>query len=125
MGPDLLCNPRHVRRILAARMVQLHENVLLDAAGTYAHTDHPVAQRHGLLDIMGDKDDCLPGLQPDSLHLYKQQIACLRVQRRERLVHQQNVRFQGQRTGNRHTVAHAPGKLVRTIVRKANQMHAL
>ncbi|MNI30934.1 hypothetical protein D3C73_847960 [compost metagenome] len=68
-----------------------------------------MADAYGFLDVMGDEDDgaLLLGLQADqfALHFAADQW----VQRRKRLVHQQDGRVVGQRTGQAHSLLHAAG----------------
>ena len=61
----------------------------------------------------------------DPLQLVVQQVAGHRVERAERLVHQQHVGVLGQRPGQRHPLAHAAGQLVRALVAEPGQVHGL
>ena len=51
--------------------------------------------------------------------------AGLRVDRRERLVHQQDLRLVGQRAGDRHALLHPAGELPRVAVQEAREAHRL
>ena len=81
------------------------------------------------LDVVGDQDHGLVqlGLQPDQLVL--QGVADDRVDRAERLVHQQHRRVRGQRPGHPDALLLAAGELVRIAaghVRvQADQVHQL
>ena len=52
----------------------------------------------------------------DPVQFVVQQVPGHRVQRAERLVHQQHVRVLGQRPGQRDPLPHAAGQLVRPLV---------
>jgi hypothetical protein len=54
-----------------------------------------------------------------------QDVAGHRVERAERLVHQQDVRVLRQRTGEGHALAHTAGELVRPLLAEAAQPHDL
>src|SRR2546429_641033 len=60
----------------------------LDPAGSRGQYRHPLAEVHGLLDAVGDEHDGLAGVLPDPQQLVLQALPGLRVERRERLVHQ-------------------------------------
>ena len=78
---------------------------------TGAHDDDFGGQQHRLLHIMGDEEAgftlLLPGLEQVLLKL----SAGLRIQRAERLIHQQHLRRRCVGSGNRHALLHAAGKL--------------
>ncbi len=57
-----------------------------------------------------------PGLAPEPLELVVQHVAGHRVERAERLVHEEHVGLLGERTGERDPLAHAAGQLVRQLV---------
>ena len=63
-------------------------NVVGDAPGTASHHDHPIGQRHGLTDIMGNEDNGRPLLDPQSFKVALQLFPGQRIERTERLVHQ-------------------------------------
>jgi hypothetical protein len=56
---------------------------------------------------MSDEHDCLPGPLPYPLELFLQRITGLRIQRRERLVHQQDLRLHGQAPRKLNSLLHA------------------
>src|ERR1022692_2075774 len=81
------------------------------------HHADPVGHRQGLLLVVGDEErgraqpllhrlDLLPELQPD-----------LGIERRQRLVEQQDLRLDGQRAGPRNALLLAAGQLVRVLPR--------
>ena len=61
------------------------------------------------------------GLAPEALELVVQQVARHRVERAERLVHQQHVGVLRQRPRERDALAHAAGELVRPLVAEARR----
>ena len=108
VGADEVCDEGTGRRAQDRRRV----GVLLQDAALAQHGD-PVTEAHRLLDVVGDEDDRLAhlGLQPQELLL--QPSPGDRVDRAERLVHQQHRRVGGQRPGDPDPLALAPGQLVR------------
>lgn len=70
---------------------------------------------------MRDEDDGLAGALPDAPQLVLEGLAGLRVERRERLVHQQHVRVVGQRAGDRDALAHPAGEFVGVPVLEAGE----
>ena len=76
-----------------------------------AHHGDPVADPHGLLDVVGDEDDRLADglLQAQELRL--QPLADDGVDGGERLVHQQHRRIRGQRAGDAGPLALPAGQL--------------
>src|SRR5450631_1651948 len=84
----------------------------MDAARPSLEHDHPVAEQHRLLDRMGDKNHGGRPFIPDAQQLELQNLARLRVDRRERLIHQQHIRFDGERTRQPAALLHAAGHLI-------------
>ena len=98
-----------------ARAGQGQAQFFLDAAGPLRKHQHAVGELGGLLDVVGDEDD-RAGARGERMHQFPAQPqAGLVVQRRERLVHQQDVRVTRQRAGQFHPLAHPAGKLVRVV----------
>ena len=58
---------------------------------------------------------------PDAQQLDLHQVAGLRVERRERLVHQQHVGIGGERAGEADALLHAAGQLVREMALEAGE----
>ena len=77
------------------------------------HDDHPVAQEHRFLDIVGDQHhrDAFPC--PDALQFALQAAARECVQCAKRLVEQQHAGAVNQPSCDRHALRHAPRKLMR------------
>ena len=72
---------------------------------------------------MGDEDDRLAAAFPQPDQLLLQQDARLRVQRRERFVHQQDRRIDGERAGHADALLHAARELVRIQMAEAIKTH--
>lgn len=92
LGEDLLC------------AADLH-----DASGSH-HCD-PVAEVHRLVEVVGDEDDRLAELLLDLDELLLHLAADQRVERREGLVHEQDVGVGGERTGEPDALTHPAGEL--------------
>ena len=75
-----------------ARMRERNVDDLLDPAGLRGHHHGAVAEQQRLLDRVGDVDHGLAGLLPDAHQFGLQDHAVLRIERGERLVHQQHRR---------------------------------
>ena len=85
--------------------VALHEAAL-------AHDRDPVAEPHGLVDVVRDEHDRLAQPLLDAEELPLQPLARQRVDRAERLVHQQHRRVGRQRAGHADALRLAAGQLV-------------
>ena len=99
-----------------ARLLQIHRDFANDAARIGREQQDAVAHQHRLLDIVGDDDDALDrqlAVAPQFDEIGAQRFRGEHVERRERLVHQQNVRMHDQRAGKADALAHAAGKLAR------------
>ena len=82
-----------------ARPRQTDRNHLLDAARPRRHHDHFVAQQDRLLDRVGDEQHGLVRAVENAQQLLLHDDLGLRVERGERLVHQQDRPLQDQRAG--------------------------
>src|SRR6266508_1920831 len=80
--------------------------------GTAGQQHHAVTQADRLAHVVGDEDHGQAGGLPELLELVVEQVAGDRVQRTERLVHEQHVGLLGQGAGERDPLAHAAGQLV-------------
>ncbi|OLT20400.1 hypothetical protein BJF78_09935 [Pseudonocardia sp. CNS-139] len=85
------------------------------------HHDHPVGQQHRLVDVVRHEQGGDPLLHPDPRQLQVHPPPRHRVQGAERLVEQQDVRFEGERAGDRDALAHAAGELARPRVLEAGE----
>ena len=101
-------------------------DVLLgDPAGPAGEQHHPVAEADRLADVVGDEQHGEPGARPERLELVVEQVAGHRVERAERLVHEQDVGLLRERPGERGALAHAAGELVRALVAEVLEVHHL
>ena len=100
-----------------------HVDDLLDAPRPAGHHDDAVGEIDGLLDAVSDEEDRprIDAGEPDQLLLHHD--ARLRVERAERLVHQEHVGLEhiGARDGD--ALLHAAGELVRKGALVALQVH--
>ena len=92
--------------------------VLLELAALGEDRD-PVAHPHRLVDVVGDEHDRLAQLALQPQELVLQPVADDRVDRAERLVHQQHRRVGGERAGHADPLALAAGELVRVAARRS------
>src|ERR1044072_8384392 len=107
--------PRQVDRELADR-VRLR-------AGREHH--HAVGKRDRLLEVVRDEHHRLPVRRPDLEQLVLHQMARLDVERRERLVHEDDLGIENQRLPEGGALSHAAGKLVRIASAEAAEPDAL
>jgi hypothetical protein len=90
-----------VRDVVLGRVGQDRlRGVVLHDPGADVEHDDPVAELHGLVEVVGDADDGLAQLVLDPQQLVLQPHPGDRVDRPERLVHQQHRRVRGQRPGD-------------------------
>src|ERR1700737_447959 len=61
---------------------------------------------------MGDEDDRSLGLRPETEQFFLQGLACDLIERRERLVHQQDFWPEGERAADRDALLHAAGQFM-------------
>src|ERR1041384_5117146 len=99
------------------RKVDLH--LLFDAAGARLHDDHAVREIDRLVDTVRDKDNGVFRFGPDLQQLLLELLARLRVNRAERLVHEQDVGLLRQRARDADALLHTAGDLVRIIFLEA------
>ena len=89
--------------------------------GCARHHRDAVGQEHRLVDRVRDEDDGAPlgrgtVLAPDAQELVLQDQARLRVERGERLVHQQHLGLVGHQSRERDALAHAARELMRILL---------
>src|SRR5215217_2983561 len=100
--PDLvqvLEEPRLTLEMKRARARDVDVEDGLDAPGSRAHHDDAIGEEDRLVDLVGDKQHRLAGLVPDLQQLLLHELARLRVERGERLVHEQDLGVRGERAG--------------------------
>src|ERR1041385_930745 len=82
-----LAKARFAQRVAGARARQVDSDGLVDARRPAFEHDDAMAEQHGFLDRMGDEDHRGRSLIPDAQQLELQNLARLRVDRGERLLH--------------------------------------
>ena len=90
-----------------------------DAPRTRRHDDDPIRQIDRFVDAVGDEHDRRAMQLPNAKQLGLHDAPRLRIERAERLVHQQYLWLCRQRAGNANTLAHAAGQLVREFLFEA------
>ena len=128
LGPQLLHDASDVVGDIALdhpRPRQRDGLVELHASRPRRHQHDAVAQADRLAHVVRHEDDGLSGRAPDLGQLDVQDVARLRVERGERLVHEQHARIGRQRPSERHALAHPARQLVHVGVGEAPQVHLL
>src|SRR5262249_60067663 len=98
------------------RMPERDIDDLLDAARLGRHHHGAVAEEQRLVDRMCYVNYRLAGLLPDAHQFGLQDDAVLRIERRERLIHQQHGGGGHERTGDGGALAHAAPQLGRIVM---------
>src|SRR5215510_9367913 len=96
-----------------ARPVERDWNLGLDAPGMRRHHNHPVGEVDRLRHVVRHVDHGLAGLAPDVGEQALHGVAGERIERRERLVHEQDGRVVGERARDRDSLLHAAREVVR------------
>ena len=100
-------NPIRLARRVIARTRQIDLELIFYTSRSSAESDHAVGQIDRLVDFVRDKEHRLPGPAPDAQQFTLHDLAGLRVERGERLVHDENFRVDGQRPGQIAALLHA------------------
>ena len=87
------------------------------------HDKDAVCHDDRLIDVVRDKYDRLLGLLPDAQHLTLHHAPGQRVERRQRLVHQQDLRVDGKRTGDLEALAHTTRGVTRVVPGEDVELH--
>ena len=95
--------------------------ISLTLPGPAGEDDDAVGQIDRLVDLVGDEQHGLSGFRPDLQQLLLHRFAGLRVERCERLVHQQDLRVHDQRAREIDALLHAAGELVGIMVLEAGE----
>src|SRR5712671_3397122 len=98
--PDLIFDLQKLRIAFQAqrsRPLKWNLKNFFQSARTRTHHRHAICQIDRFIDLMRDKQHGLPGLRPDLEQFRLHEFPCLRVERRERFVHQQYDRIGRQR----------------------------
>ena len=109
-------NSAALARVEPARARQIDVDDLLDPPGPRRHHHDAVGEQHRLVDAVGDEQHGLARAQPERLEVDAHLLARQRVERAERLVHQQQRRIVDQRAHDRVALAHAARQLARVAV---------
>ncbi len=109
----------------AARPRHRYLDQFLHLARMGAEHEDAVGEEDRFLEIMGDEHDGDVDLAPDFQEMRLHVAARLRIERAERLVHQENARLIGERPHNRHALLHAARELVWIGIGKLLEAHEL
>src|SRR2546425_13154833 len=80
------------------RSRQVNIEFPLDASRTKSKERDTIAEADCFANIMRDENNGATGFRPDALELGVQEIASLRIQRREQLLHQEQLPLGGEST---------------------------
>src|SRR5215217_2250796 len=106
---------------LIARTTKVDPDDLLYFRGRMREHDHAVGEVHRLVDVVGDEQDRDAVLLAHAEHEVLELRPRLRVDRRERLVHEQDRGLVRECTRNRDALLHAARELPRVVVDEACQ----
>ena len=116
-GEALIARGSSPQRLARERQAEL----LLDPPGPRRHHDQPLAEEQRLLDRVGDEHDGRAGLLPEPQHQPLHLLAGQRVERPERLVHQDDLGVVGEAARQRHPLLHAARELLDRRVAEARE----
>src|SRR5215211_4556851 len=126
---DVRPQARELRQLLrvhlVARVRQVDAQHLAHLGRRGRQHDDAVGQVDRLVDVVRDEQDRHPVLLAHPQHEVLEVAARLRVDRGERLVHQQDLRLIGKRAGDRHPLLHPARELPRVAVDEARQSDRL
>ena len=94
-------------------------------AGAAGEEDHPVGEHDRFLNVVRHVERGEAGLFPEGDQFFLHNEPGLRIERGERLVHEEQVRLDRKGPGDAHALAHAAGKLVGVGAFKAREAHEL
>src|SRR6476646_4993189 len=109
------------RRPPAIRAREPDDMVRLHAPRSPRQHDDPLGHADRLTDVVRHQDRGLALTAEDFGHFIGERDARLRVERRERLVEQDDVRLGAERAGERHPLAHAARKLARQMMQELSE----
>src|SRR5471030_1610966 len=112
---------RHVARALKIDLVFAY-GVRVRSRRQYHHA---IGERDRLFQVVGDEHHRLALGRPQFEQFVFHQLSRLHVERRKRLVHEQDLRIQDEGLRQRYALAHAARQLVRIAAAEAAQAHAL
>jgi len=94
---------------------------LLDLSRTWRHHDDAVGEQHRFVDRMRNEQNGLSRLHPEIFQIDAHLLARERIERAERLVHQEQRRVVDQRAHDRGALPHAAGEFARPPVMKLGE----
>src|ERR671931_1486816 len=109
-----VARPREIDAVIADRM----------RFGTRREHDHAVRERDRLFEVVGDEEYGLSVRRPKLEELVLHQLARLDIERRKRLVHEDDWRVEDQRLRERDALSHAAGELMRVTLAEARKPYA-
>ena len=113
---------RLLARVGRARLRQVDLDDPRDPAGPRAHHDDARREEDRLGDRVGDEDDGRAAGLPDPQELEVEPLARHLVERAERLVHQQELRVERERPGDRDAHLHPARELPGMVVLEAGEL---
>src|SRR6266403_6286455 len=125
MPEDFLGHGGHLGILDMTRPRQRDGKFCFDAAWPVAQNENTIAEADRFAHIVGDKDDGLPGLAPDALELVVEEVAGLRIQSSEWLIHQEDVGLHGQCASQRHALLHASRKMMRMVFLEVGEVNKI
>src|SRR5262245_23723126 len=102
---------------------ELDRDRFQDSPRPRTHHQHAIGEVDRLRQAVGDKEYGLAGLFPDVEEVVAHAGARLFVERRERLVHQDQAWVLREPARDRNALAHATGQLVRIVVGEFAETH--
>src|SRR5256885_7052414 len=119
LAPELGAQRDELGRFHRARVVQGEVQHRLDPSGARRHDGDPRREEERLVQAMGHEDHGLARPAPDVEEPLAHEHARLLVEGAERLVHQEDLRVDGERAADRDALLHAPGELAGVLLREA------
>src|SRR3989454_1708625 len=119
LAPELGAQRDELGRLHRARVVQGEVQHRLDPPGARRHDGDPRREEERLVQAVGHEDDGLARPAPDVEEPLAHEHARLLVEGAERLVHQEDLRVDGERAADRDALLHAPGELAGGLLREA------
>ena len=125
MAQQLLLIVQKIDAERVARPGKTDRHLGLHGPGMRAHHHHAVRQIHRLGHVVGHVDHGLAGLPPHVREQALHVVAGERVERRERLVHQQHGRIVGERARDGDPLLHPAGQMMRVGLHELFELHQL
>src|SRR5213593_1026761 len=119
LAPELGAQRDELGRLHRARVVQGEVQHRLDPPGARRHDGDPRREEERLVQAVGHEDHGLARPAPDVEEPLAHEHARLLVEGAERLVHQEDLRVDGERAADRDALLHAPGELTWVLLREA------